>query len=142
MQRLPSLTQISAYDLDITVVGQLPATNLPLSDQFEPGPMKMIGFKAPFGCGRLVEQGLEHPPADTHDAFILADPDAELDDGPFGVPVRIRGKTEEHCDLLGSRVSCSGIVLKVSESEGTSMAAVQGERIPGGFIHDTDECQD
>jgi hypothetical protein len=132
MQRLPFLTQISAYDLDITVVGQLPATNLPLSDQFEPGPMKMIGFKAPFGCGCLVEQGLEHPPADTHDAFILADPDAELDDGPFGVPVRIRGKTEEHCDLLGRRVSCSGIVLKVPESARTSMAAVQGERIPGG----------
>ena len=107
-----SFTEISAGDLDVGVIGQLPATNLPLSDEFEPSSLQMVGVEATLRRRGLIEQPLEHAPADTHDAFILADPDAELDGGPFGVPVRIRGKTEEPCDLLGRRVSCSGIVLK------------------------------
>jgi hypothetical protein len=85
-------TEIPASDLDVGVIGQLPATNLPLGDEFQPGPLQIIGFQAPLRCRGLIEQPLEHAPADTHDAFILADPDTELDGGPFGVPVRIRGK--------------------------------------------------
>jgi hypothetical protein len=70
----------------------------------------------------------------------------------------IGGKAEEHCDLLPVKVSCSLIVLK----RGATMMAVQGERIPGGFVlitgldgiryavrplsvgivHDADECRD
>jgi hypothetical protein len=41
-----SFVEISAGDLDVAVVGQLPATNLPLDDEFEPGPVKMVGFQA------------------------------------------------------------------------------------------------
>jgi hypothetical protein len=38
--------QITIGDLDITVISQLPAANLPLSHEFEPGAMKMVGFEA------------------------------------------------------------------------------------------------
>jgi hypothetical protein len=40
--------QIATGDLNIPVVGQLPAANLPLGDDFEPCPVKVIGFEAPF----------------------------------------------------------------------------------------------
>jgi hypothetical protein len=40
------LAQIAPGDLDIAIVSQLAAANLPLCDEFEPGPMKMIGFEA------------------------------------------------------------------------------------------------
>jgi hypothetical protein len=43
-----ALPQISAGDLDIAVVSQLAATDLPLGDEFEPGPVEMIGFEAAF----------------------------------------------------------------------------------------------
>lgn len=74
-----ALTEITAGNLDIAVVGQLPVTNLTLCDKFEPGPIQVIGFEAPFRCRSLIEQGLEHAPTDTHDTFILAQADAELD---------------------------------------------------------------
>jgi hypothetical protein len=41
--------QIATGDLDIPVVGQLPAANLPLGDEFEPGPVQVVGFEAAFG---------------------------------------------------------------------------------------------
>jgi hypothetical protein len=45
--------QIATGDLDIPIVGQLPAANLPFGDEFEPRPVKMVGFEAPFGRGGL-----------------------------------------------------------------------------------------
>ena len=44
-------TKIATGDLDISVVGQLPAANLPFGDEFEPGPVQVVGFEAPFGRG-------------------------------------------------------------------------------------------
>jgi hypothetical protein len=154
--------EISAGDLDVAVIGQLPVADLPLGDEFEPRPMKMVGFQTPFRCRGLIEQGLECAPGNPNDARIFADADAELDGHPVWVPASVRGKLEEHCDLLPVRLSCSGIVLKTPESEGRIRMAVQGERIAGGFImitgidgiryavrqqsvailHDTDECRD
>ncbi len=43
-----SFPQIATGDLDILIVGQLPAANLPLSDEFEPGAVQVVGFEAPF----------------------------------------------------------------------------------------------
>jgi len=40
--------QIAPGDLDISIVGQLSAANLPFGDQFEPSPMKVVGFQTPF----------------------------------------------------------------------------------------------
>ena len=40
--------QIATGDLDVPIVGQLPAANLPFGDEFEPGPVEVIGFEAPF----------------------------------------------------------------------------------------------
>ena len=88
--------QIATGDLDITVVGQLPAAKFPLRDEFEPGPVKVIGFDTPFRCGDLSKQELEDAPGDAHRAFILADADAELDGVPVGVPPGIGRKSEEH----------------------------------------------
>jgi hypothetical protein len=153
-----SLPHIAARDFNIPRIRLLPPTDLPLGDEFEPSPVKMVGFQAPFRCRGLIEQGLEHAPTDTHDALIVADTDAELDGRPFGVPSGVWGKLEEHCDLLPVRLSCSLIVLKSEQA----MSVAQGERIPSGFIlitgidgiryavrhnsvaviHDADECRD
>jgi len=42
-----SFTQIATGDFDIAVVGQLPAANFPLSDEFEPGSAQVVSFEAP-----------------------------------------------------------------------------------------------
>jgi hypothetical protein len=47
--------QITARDLDIAVVGQLPSPKFPLGDEFEPGPVKMVGFEAAFRREGLSE---------------------------------------------------------------------------------------
>jgi hypothetical protein len=91
-----ALPQIASGDLDIAVVGQPPPSKFALGDEFEPGPVKVIGFQAPLGCWGLIEEGLEHAPGDTHRPFILADADAELDSVPVGVPPGVRRKAEEH----------------------------------------------
>jgi hypothetical protein len=45
----PFPPQIATGDFDIAVVGQLPPPNLSIGNEFEPGPMKMVGFEAAFG---------------------------------------------------------------------------------------------
>jgi hypothetical protein len=80
------LPQIATGDLDISIVGQSPPPNLPLGDEFKPGPVKMVGFKAAFRCRGLWEQDLEHPSGNPHHALIFNDPDAELDDRALRVP--------------------------------------------------------
>jgi hypothetical protein len=67
-----AFTQVSTDDLDVAVIGQLRAMHLPLGNDFEPGPVKMVGFQAPFRCRSLIEQGLEHAPTDTHDTSSTA----------------------------------------------------------------------
>ena len=71
--------QIATGDLDIPIVRQLPAANLPLSDEFEPGPVEVIGFEAPFKRAGFRKQDLEDAPGNPHNALIFADADAELD---------------------------------------------------------------
>jgi hypothetical protein len=88
--------QVTTGDFDIAAIGQLAATKLPLGDEFEPGPVKVVGFQTPLGCWGLIEQGLEHAPGDAHCAFILADADAELNGQSFGVPPGVGRKTKEH----------------------------------------------
>jgi hypothetical protein len=88
--------QIATGDLDIPIVGQLPATNLPLGDEFEPSPMKMVGFEAAFGREGFQQQDLEDAPGNAHRSLILADADAELDSVPVGVPPGVGRKSEKH----------------------------------------------
>jgi hypothetical protein len=52
--------QIATGDLDVAVVGQLPPPNLPLSYEFEPSPVKMVGFEAAFRHRGLWKQDLEN----------------------------------------------------------------------------------
>ena len=73
-----ALAQITTADFDVAIVGQLPATDLPLGDEFEPGPMQMVGFEATLG-----RRGLEHAPRHPHYAVILADADAKDDAAPI-----------------------------------------------------------
>ena len=49
------LPQVASGDLDIAIVSQLPTPDLPLHDEFEPSSMEVIGFDAPFRCGRVPE---------------------------------------------------------------------------------------
>jgi hypothetical protein len=51
----PDFTFPQIGDLDIPIIGQLLAVNLPLADEFEPSPMKMAGFHAAFRRGRLPD---------------------------------------------------------------------------------------
>src|SRR6478735_8224717 len=88
--------QIATGDLDIPIVGQLPATNLPLGDEFEPSPMKMVGFEAAFGREGFQQQDLEDAPGNAHDSLILADADAELDHRALRVPAGVWRKAEKH----------------------------------------------
>src|SRR5947209_20438245 len=88
--------QIATADLDIAVVGQLPSTNLPFGDQFEPRPVKVVGFEAAFRCRSLWKQDLEYTARNPHHAFVFAYTDAELDYGAVGIPTSVRGKTEKH----------------------------------------------
>ena len=46
-----AFTQIAPGDLYIAVVGQLPPPKVPLGDEFEPGPVKMVGFHTSFRYG-------------------------------------------------------------------------------------------
>jgi hypothetical protein len=89
-------SQIATGDLNIPIVGQLPAPNLPLGDEFKPGPVQMVGFEAPFRRAGFRKQDLEDAPGNPHDALIFADADAELDSVPVGVPPGVGRKSEKH----------------------------------------------
>jgi hypothetical protein len=91
-----TLSEISAGDFDVAVIGQLPLPNLALGDQFEPGPVEMISFEAALGCRGLGQQDLENAPGNPNDAIVFTNLDAELDDGAIGIPTGIRRETEEH----------------------------------------------
>jgi hypothetical protein len=91
-----SFPQIATGDLDIAVIGQLLAANLPLGDEFEPSSVKMVGFKAAFSGRGRRKQDLENAPGNPHHAIIVAHPDAKLDGVPIGVPSGIGREAEEH----------------------------------------------
>jgi hypothetical protein len=61
----------------------------------------MEGFHAPLGRRRLIEEMLKDLPGDPHDAFVLADDDAELDTILVIVPGHIFGKCEKHSGSPG-----------------------------------------
>jgi NAD(P)-dependent dehydrogenase (short-subunit alcohol dehydrogenase family) len=48
-----ALPQITTGDLDISVISQLTAAQLPLGDEFEPRPVQVVGFEAAFRCRGL-----------------------------------------------------------------------------------------
>ena len=48
------LAQVAA-DLDVTIISQLPPTDLPLGNALEPGPLEVVGSDAPLGVDRLDE---------------------------------------------------------------------------------------
>jgi len=101
-----SLPHIATSDLDVAIVGQLPPSNLPLCDEFEPGAVKVVGFEASFGRRGLWKQDLENAPGNAHHTLIFAHLDAELDDEPLGIPLASGGK-RKNMDLLW----CSANVL-------------------------------
>jgi len=74
-----SFSQIATGDLDVAVVGQLPSPNLPLSYEFEPSPVNVVGFDAAFRYGSLTKQDLENAPGHAYNALIFADAYAEFD---------------------------------------------------------------
>jgi hypothetical protein len=90
------LPQIAARDLDVPIGGQLPPSNLPLGDEFEPSPVTVIAFEAAFRRRGFRKQDLEHAPGNAHDTLIFADADAELDGASFEVPPSVGWEAEEH----------------------------------------------
>jgi hypothetical protein len=76
-----SFSQIATGDLDIAVVSQLPPTNFPFGDQFEPCPVEVVCLEAAFRRWGLGEQQhLENASGNAHHTLIFADAYAELDD--------------------------------------------------------------
>ena len=59
-----ALPKVAPRDLDIEIVGQLAAAQLALGDQFQPGPLPIIGFEAALRRRGLIEQPLEHSSRD------------------------------------------------------------------------------
>jgi putative ABC transport system substrate-binding protein len=49
-------------DLDVRILGQLPAAEFTLGDALEPRPLEIVGFDAPLGGGSLRKQQLNHAP--------------------------------------------------------------------------------
>ena len=66
------MTKIAPGDLDVAILGQLPAAHLLLGNQFEPRPMEVIGFQAAFGARALVEESLKHTARYPDDASVMA----------------------------------------------------------------------
>src|SRR6516164_10754068 len=91
-----SLPHIATSDLDIAVVGQLPPSNLPLCNEFEPDSMKVVGFKAALRYRALRKQDLKHAPGNAHHTLIFAHLDAELDDEALGIRSGVRRKAKKH----------------------------------------------
>jgi hypothetical protein len=129
----PPLPQIPTGDFDIAVFGQLSPSQFTLGDEFEPGPVKVIGFHTPLGCWGLIDQGLEHAPGDTHCAFILADADAELDGQSFGVPPGVGRKTKEH--EIPPMEATENVRVKFSNSAPKGKGAVERFVSAGGRRH-------
>jgi hypothetical protein len=88
--------KIAARDLGVAVIGQLSAANLPLSDEFEPGTMKVIAFEAAFRRRGLINRRLEDAPGNPNHPLIVAHPDSELDGVSFRAPPSVRWEAEEH----------------------------------------------
>jgi hypothetical protein len=88
--------QIATGDLDVAVVGQLPPPNVPFSDEFEPSPVKVIGFEAAFRRGRLTKQDLEDASGNAHHTLIFTDAYAEFEDRAFGAPPGVGRETKEY----------------------------------------------
>lgn len=65
------LPQIATCDLDIAVVSQLPPPQFALGDQFDRGPVQVVGFEAARECGPLWKQDLEHAPGHANDPVIV-----------------------------------------------------------------------
>jgi hypothetical protein len=64
------LTEIPSGDLDVTVFGQVPPTQFPLSNHLEPGPLEVERLDAPLRRWALIEEALEDPAGDPHGALI------------------------------------------------------------------------
>jgi hypothetical protein len=92
------MPKIAPGDLDVAIVGQLPAAHLPLGNQFEPRSMDIVGFQAPVGCRPLVREPLESAPRHANNALVLPDADSELDRGCIGVAPGVRRKPENMLD--------------------------------------------
>lgn len=68
--------QISTCNFYVAFIGQLPASDLPLHDQFEPGSMEMIGFNAAFRRRHFRKNRLKDRPLYPHDPSTFANEQA------------------------------------------------------------------
>jgi hypothetical protein len=93
-------SQIATGDLDVAIIGQLPAPNLAFRNHFEPRPMEVVGFEAAFSGRGLRKQDLENARGNPHHAFIVAHPDPEFDGVPVEVPPGVRWEAEENGVLI------------------------------------------
>jgi hypothetical protein len=72
------------------------AAEISFRDQFEPGPVNMIGFDAPFRCWSLCESVLEHAPGNAHQALYSPAPMPNPTAARSWFHLASGGKTKEH----------------------------------------------
>jgi hypothetical protein len=89
------LAQITPGDLDVAILGKLPATQLALYDHLEPGTLEMKSLHAPLRCRALIEQPLEDAPANPRSALVGSEQHGELNAIAVVVPARVLGKLEK-----------------------------------------------
>jgi hypothetical protein len=53
---------------------QLSPPNLMLGDEFEPGPVKVVGFETAFRRQGFSKQDLKNAPGNAHHTLVFADP--------------------------------------------------------------------
>jgi hypothetical protein len=91
------LAQIAPGYLDVTVFGQVPPTQFPLSNHLEPGSLKVERLDAPLGRRALIEEALEDPAGDPHGALIRPQDHGELDGISLIIPASVfRELKEQH----------------------------------------------
>src|SRR5438105_3373820 len=130
-----ALPQIATGDLDIAIVGQLSPPNLPLGDQFEPGPVKMVGFEAAFRRRCLWKQGLENAPGHADHTLIFADAYAEFDRNPVGVPPGVFGECENTTrDILSAQRSVLTMFSQLAKEDKTVRSPDESRRKRGEQI--------
>jgi hypothetical protein len=91
------LSQIATSDLDLAVRGQLATANLPLGDEFEPSPVKVVGIEAAFRRWGLREKDLENAPGNPR---ILLTPMPNSTTERWGFHRASGGKRKNMCSWM------------------------------------------
>jgi hypothetical protein len=94
-----AIAEVAATDLDIAIVGQLPAARLALDDKLEAGSMQMVRLRAFLGRHGAIDVAPEDIARHADHALVLADADANSTAGRSGFHRASSGKLKNMAQL-------------------------------------------